>query len=828
MIRSKTRWTVASLDAAGEEQAVNLARELSLSALVARLLVQRGFGEVDKARRFLHGGAEGLYDPFQLKGMKEAVMRIRLAQERREMIRIFGDYDADGVSSTALMTFLFRRMGLIFDSYIPHRTLEGYGLNINAIDLAAEAGVKLIVTVDTGVSAVDQIAHANELGIDVIVTDHHEPPHTLPDALALINPKQEDCPYPFKGLAGVGVAFKLAQALLGEPPLEWCDVVALGTIADLMPLTDENRVLVRLGLEELRKGDKPGFRALAEVTGIKLAQMNSTGIGFGMAPRINAAGRLDHAKRALDLLTSSDDETAAESAFMLDTLNRERQLVVETIVKEAEKQWLDKCLACAESGIKEPSVIVLAAEGWNVGVVGIVASKMIEKCYKPTLILSIDKESGQCKGSARSIAGFDLHAALTECEALLDHYGGHQAAAGMSLHVDHLQQLEASLGRLADEWLTDDDWIPGTIIDLECRLSDASLEVLEQLEKLEPFGNGNTSPKLLLQGAALADRRTMGKENKHLKLSLRGDGKLLDAVGFGFGSLSDKLSDGADLELVGELSINEWNGQRRVQFMVGDLRVPHIQLFDRRDAAGSDSLTSLQKLIRKEEADTVLVLVPSPVWLDAARNSETFALLEEIRMVTYEEAATEEQTCTKLVLLGRPPSTDKLAAVLRFCPGIEALYAMYGESSYPVDKSEKPRAASRQDNQKHTSEAPLSRTDRKHFGHLYQTLRRVCPIQEEGAAERLAVMMGWKKETVSFMFSVFLELELIVANGNELELPANPVKKELIHSQAYREAQRREETEQILFADTQTFAGWINQQMDKTQTLTSQRGVEIS
>ncbi|MBD2870417.1 single-stranded-DNA-specific exonuclease RecJ [Paenibacillus arenilitoris] len=571
MIHRKTRWALAPWRTEDDEKAKELAAALNLPPLVARLLVGRGYADPPSAERFLRGGHELFHDPYLLLGMKEAVERIRLAAERNEKIRIYGDYDADGVSSTSLLVHLFRALGLDFDYYIPHRALEGYGLNRAAIGLAAADGVGLIVTVDTGISAFDEIEYAKEAGIDVVVTDHHEPPDNIPKAVAVVNPKQKNCLYPFKGLAGVGVAFKLAHALLGRPPLEWTDIVSLGTIADLMPLTDENRIMVRYGLDRLRRHAPTGFRALAEAGGMELAAMTSTTVAFGIAPRINAAGRLDHAKRAVELLTTDDYDQAILTALSLDNLNKERQRVVDSIVKEAEQQWSAKCEAAEAKGEEPPPVIVLAGEGWNVGVIGIVASKLLERNYRPVIILGIDEATGMCKGSARSIDGYDLHAALTACDELLDHYGGHQAAAGMSLHRDRLEPFEKRLGELAAEWLTDEDWVPKTAVDLACSVSEATIETIDELSLLEPFGMGNPSPRLLFQGAELADRRTIGKESKHLKLALGGGRRLLDGIGFGMGQLAEGLKPGCRIDAIGELSINEWNGQRKPQLHLHDL-----------------------------------------------------------------------------------------------------------------------------------------------------------------------------------------------------------------------------------------------------------------
>lgn len=353
--------------------------------------------------------------------------------------------------------------------------------------------------------------------------------------------------------------------------MEWTDIVALGTIADLMPLTGENRILVRSGLQRLRDTGNTGFRALAEAAGFELDQVTASTVAFSMAPRINAAGRLEHAKRAVELLTNENYDDAILAASSLDVLNRERQRIVESIVKEAEQQWLAKLNAAEEASLPAPPVIVLAGEGWNVGVIGIVASKILERYYKPVIVLGIDAANGMCKGSARSIDGYDLHAALTECEHLLDHYGGHQAAAGMSLHRSQLPAFEQRLGELALAWLSEQDWIPKTAIDLVCTIDEANVNTIGQLAQLEPFGAGNRSPRLLFQAAELADRRTMGKEAKHLKLSLRSGRQVLEAVGFSMGELNARLHNGSPIDIVGELSINEWNGQRKPQLQIHDL-----------------------------------------------------------------------------------------------------------------------------------------------------------------------------------------------------------------------------------------------------------------
>ncbi|MFD0962363.1 single-stranded-DNA-specific exonuclease RecJ [Paenibacillus chungangensis] len=573
MIQRKTRWELTTWDVSSTEQAQLISQALQVSPLVARLLVQRGCRDVESASIYLYGDAERFHNPYLMKDMDAAVARIREAAEKGERVRIYGDYDADGVSSTSLLVLVFRKLGLLFDYYIPHRAKEGYGLNRRAMELAREDGVTLIVTVDTGISAYDEVEYAKKLGIEMVITDHHEPPNRIPDACAVVNPKRTDCAYPFKGLAGVGVAFKLATALLQRPPLEWADVVSLGTIADLMPLEDENRIIVRYGLKRLSEGKRTGFKALAEAAGIELEQITSTSIAFSMAPRINAAGRLDHAKRAVELLTTESYDEAILAAAGLDSLNKERQRIVENMVKEADKLWEAKLRSAEAEGKDAPAVIVIGAEGWNVGVIGIVASKLLDRYYKPVIVFGIDGETGMCKGSARSIEGFDLYAALTACEELLDHYGGHQAAAGMSLHCDSLSALEQRLSELASEWLSEEDWVPKTKIDLVCTLEETTLETISQLSLMEPFGMGNPSPRVMIEGVPVADMRAIGKEGKHLKLTLGMAQGGLDAIAFGMGELKGRLHGAAAIDVVGELSVNVWNGHRKPQLQLHDLHV---------------------------------------------------------------------------------------------------------------------------------------------------------------------------------------------------------------------------------------------------------------
>ncbi|MBD3917796.1 single-stranded-DNA-specific exonuclease RecJ [Paenibacillus sp. PR3] len=794
MIPSKTRWSEPEWTEDREQAASSLSKLLSIPPIVARLLVGRGIETADEAEAFLKGGAELLHDPYELHGMDAAVERIRQAITDGERIRIYGDYDADGVSSTSLMIHLLQRLGANFDYYIPHRTREGYGMNNGAVDLAAQAGVKLFITVDTGISAVDEVAYANELGIDVVVTDHHEPPDILPDAYAIINPKQEACTYPYSSLAGVGVAFKLATALLGEPPIDLTDIVALGTIADVMPLTGENRILVKLGLETMAANTRPGFRSLAEIAGFDIHKVTSTNVAFAMAPRINASGRLDHANGAVELLTASDRESADVMAARLDTLNRERQGIVEVIVEQAKQQWADKCQAAAEADLPEPSVIVVAGEGWNAGVIGIVASKLLDKHYKPTVVLGIDPETGMCKGSARSIDRFDLHAALNECAELFDHFGGHQAAAGMSLHRDRLEAFEASLIQSANAWLTSEDWIPKTAVDICCAASDVSLETIDHLGLLEPFGVGNPAPRFLLAAQPVADKRTMGKDHRHLRLTV-GTGMKLEAVGFGFGELAERMAHGAFVDLVGELAVNEWNGNRKPQLFIQDLRVEKVQLFDWRDER--EPYAALRRLLEtasRGSRRTIVLTSEDAVRETAAACARTDAVSEHYYIGHYEDTLSDSLPFVEAIVYGLPPSADALQLMIANKLGkLQSVHLLY---------------AKRQ-NDRGDRTGKTSFPERKDFGAAYQLLRRLGQAPERGLNERIAQQIGWPPSVVSMMLDVFEELAFIARNSGVVTVAETPSKADLSTSQAYNKAKRQSENNGILFASTEQLYNFI-------------------
>ncbi|GIP24893.1 single-stranded-DNA-specific exonuclease RecJ [Paenibacillus sp. J23TS9] len=792
MFESKYSWQAP---AGTEETARSLAEALSVSPLTAALLASRGIGSVEEAGMFLNGNLETLHDPYLLLGMEKAVPRIQQAIENGEHILIYGDYDADGVSSTSLMIYFMRHLGVSYDIYIPHRSNEGYGLHNHALDWAHQQGVSLVITVDTGISAVEQIAYANTLGIDVIVTDHHEPPEVLPDAYALINPKQPGCPYPFKGLAGVGVAYKLAQAVLKNPPVEWTEIVAIGTIADLMPLTGENRILVSRGLECMRHTSFQGIHALMEVSGISMGSVTSTNVAFGMAPRINASGRLDHAGSAVALLTTEDKDEAQRLSHALDELNKERQQVVEVIVQEAMLQLQGKM-----SGGTVPDVIVLAGEGWNVGVVGIVASKILERYYRPVIILGIDPETGMCKGSARSIPGLDIFEALTSCKELMEHYGGHPSAAGMSLKREQLPAFEDALNHYAARVLTADDYTPVTSTDGEWRLSDVPLSVIDEMEMLAPFGMANPVPKLIFRGTQLVELRKMGKEGKHLKLVVRQGGARIEAVAFGRGDLAELLEEGMTLDLLGEVSVNEWNGSRKPQLMLQDMKITGPQVFDLRDS--KEPWGEIQRIydqvapyMRLEHRHIAVVFNPR-IESSPKMNLNDCTLWvydSKAGISAFNDAANTygKDQITTLFMVHVPDSADQLDMLLASFRNLSNVFLLHSGRN----KTEQ-----------------LTIPSREQFKLLYVLLMRLAaePIREQEALARLSQQSSSTLRMVTMMMDVFEELSFIERlDGNIVVIP-KPPKRELSSSIHFSALGSLAEMEQhLVYAGTSQCTSWV-------------------
>lgn len=538
--------------------------------ILRQILFNRGYASEAQAAAFLKADTDFDTHPFQMTDMQVSVERIRHAIARHEPIAIYGDYDVDGVTATALLVQTLRALGADVRPYIPNRFDEGYGLNPEALDSLKEDGIKLVISVDCGIRSPDEAAHARTLGLDLIITDHHHPAEDLPPAFAILNPKRPGDTYPDKDLAGVGVAYKLAEALLldGKPRtaerlpfLEGLlDLVALGTVADLAPLTGENRALVRRGLEQMRSTQRQGLFSLANVAGLNLSRVDATDIGFVLGPRLNAAGRLDSALAAYELLTTTDVQRAGVLAQSLDRQNRERQALTQQIQEQAE--------ALARAG--DPNALLLFAvhPEFNPGVVGLAASRLVEVYYRPAIVGQAGEETVRC--SCRSIPELHITDALDECADLLVRHGGHAAAAGFTVRAENLERLKARLLEIARRELGDRDLRPTLNADLEVPLSAMHPDLLYHLTRLQPTGYGNPEPVFVSRDVQVKSARQVGADGKHLKMTVS-DGRItFDAIGFRLGHLYEGLPSRVDLMYTFET--NEYNGRVTLQLNLRDLK----------------------------------------------------------------------------------------------------------------------------------------------------------------------------------------------------------------------------------------------------------------
>ncbi|MBR2240573.1 MAG: single-stranded-DNA-specific exonuclease RecJ [Clostridia bacterium] len=548
-----------------DEQTVKkIQEEFGLSRLLSTIIANKGLETKQDIEVFLNPTRKDFHDPYLMPDMEIAVNRIVKAIENQEKVIIYGDYDVDGITSiTVLKKFLADR-GLQVDSYIPNRLDEGYGLNKAAIDKIVEEKYQLMITVDCGISGIEEIDYANSLGLETIVTDHHEPAETLPKALAVVDAKRKDNQYPFNQLAGVGVVFKLTQAIskvynLDEKEyLKYLDIVCVGTISDIVPLVDENRVITKLGLKLVEVTKNVGLKALLSSIGYK--KIDSSAISFGVAPRINACGRMGHEQDALKLFLTDNIVEATEISRKLNDYNRQRQ--------EIEKRIFEEVLKKIEHDEKEKSCIILADENWHHGVIGIVSSKVTEMYYKPSILICF--ENGEGKGSGRSIPGFDLHDALSKCDKNIERFGGHSMAIGISVKKNNFDEFKKDFEQYVNN-TNIKELIPIIKVDEELNAKDMSIEVVNELNMLEPFGEANKMPIFMYKNLKINSIRTLS-EGKHLKLTLKDENMLFDAIGFNLGYLADDYLLGDKIDVLGNLEINSFNGRENVQINLKDIR----------------------------------------------------------------------------------------------------------------------------------------------------------------------------------------------------------------------------------------------------------------
>lgn len=557
----RKKWKYKELD---EEKIDEIVRKFDVPELLATVLVNRGIVDDEEIRVFLNPTRSDFHDPYLMPDMEIAVERIIKAINNQEKVIIYGDYDVDGITSITVLKKFLKICGLEVDYYIPNRLSEGYGLNKAAIDYIKEKEYTLIITVDCGISGIEEIEYANSLGIETIVTDHHEPMEVLPPAVAIVDLKRKDNDtYPFKSLAGCGVVFKLTQALgmrLGideKEYLKYLDIVCVGTISDIVPLVDENRVIAKLGLKLVEVTRNPGLKALLNASGYKV--VNSNTISFGIAPRINACGRMGYEEEALKLFLTENLVQASEITERLNKYNRDRQ--------EIEKNIYDEAIKMMEKEDSNAQSIVLGSNNWHHGVIGIVSSKITEMYFKPSILICFEGEDG--KGSGRSIPGFDLHEALAETAKYLEKYGGHEMAVGLSLKKNNFNRFKEAFEKYVEEKdIT--GIVPIIEIDKQISLKDIDSNIVKQLDLLEPFGEANRRPIFVYKNLKIDSIRALS-DGKHLKMTLKDGNIIVNAIGFNMGQLSKEYMIGDRIDVVGTLEINAYNGREMVQINVKDI-----------------------------------------------------------------------------------------------------------------------------------------------------------------------------------------------------------------------------------------------------------------
>ena len=545
------------------EEIEKIAKEFNISKLVAGIIANRNIGNSEDIRVFLNPTRQDFHDPFLFNGMEKAVNRIICAIEKKENVAIYGDYDVDGITSTTVLKKFLKERGLDTKTYIPNRLDEGYGLNRDAIDEIHKEGCTLIITVDCGISGIEEIDYANSLGIETIVTDHHETSDILPNAIAIIDAKRKDNTYPFRGLAGVGVVFKLIQAISIKLNLEekeylkYLDLVCIGTISDIVPLVNENRVIAKLGLKLLNQTKNIGLKTL--INSIGFSEINSTAVSFGIAPRINACGRMGHQEEALELFLTDNIRQAEEITEKLNKYNKKRQ--------EKEKAIFNQAIAMIEKDEKDKNTLVLASENWHHGVIGIVSSKITDMYFKPSILICLEGEDG--KGSGRSIPGFDLHNALTKCKNSLEKFGGHEMAVGLTVKKDKFEEFKKEFEKVAIEENVS-QIVPIINVDGVINLKDMNKQIAQELKLLEPFGDSNKTPHFVYKNLKIDSIRAL-TECKHLKLTLKDTSYTINAIGFNLGNLVDEYRIGDKVDLVGTIEVNVFNGYENLQINIKDM-----------------------------------------------------------------------------------------------------------------------------------------------------------------------------------------------------------------------------------------------------------------
>lgn len=768
---SQFKWQINEVQ---EESQVLVAEleTLKMSPKLAPLLWNRNIKDSDKLAHFFKPQLTDLHDPFLLFDMEKVVTRIQEAVEKGERILVYGDYDADGITSTTVMKEAIELIGGDVVFYLPNRFKDGYGPNRAVYQrMIEEEGIQLIVTVDNGISGHDAIEYAMEKGVDVIVTDHHELPENLPSAFGIIHPRHPKGEYPFGDLAGVGVAFKVATALLGEIPTESLDLVAIGTIADLVSLTDENRVLVKIGLEIMKQTERIGLQMLGEVAEFDLSEVTEETIGFSIGPRLNAIGRLGDANPGVTLLSTFDDEEANNIATHIQETNKERQRIVKEITAEA--------IAMSETYKDEP-VLFLLSENWHEGVLGIVASQVVSKVGKPVIVLRHDKETNILKGSGRSIQSVDLFKVLSSTKEMLTSFGGHHMAAGLSFDFEKLDAVKEQVEAYFKENNLTEAEKDSLVIDGELPISEITVEFIETLKMLAPFGTDNPSPYFMIKDNKIEQLKQIGASNNHLKYQAVNGEVKLDCIAFNYGEEMSEFSQGESIQQVGQLSINEWNGFRKPQFMLTDYQVSGFQIFDIRGKKGFEVKPVTENIAYFVFNDEHESMVKS-------KNPEDIFYASQVT----QNDMSRLNGYTEIVIVDCPYDLEKAKEIFSNLT-VERLY-------FRVQVS--------------TEHYMTGLPSREQFGKLFKLIATQPSIDVRYKLNDMASYLKIEKKLLIFMINVFFDLGFVTIENGLMAKVDQPTTKPLQESKIYQEYEQKIEMEKLfLYSNINEIKEWILQQ----------------
>lgn len=768
MIDAKFKWELA--DNAPSLTVDNLEKELGISRILATLLAQQGIDSTEQAKKFFEPSMEEIHDPTLLHDMDKAVERIEQAVEKQEQITIYGDYDADGITSTSLMYETLLSIGANVNYYVPNRFTDGYGPNMDAYQRLIDNGTQLFITVDNGVSGKNVINKVMAAGVDVVITDHHELPADLPNAVAIVHPRYPGSNYPFPDLSGVGVAFKVAWALTGEFPVEELDLVAIGEIADVVNVTDENHALISYGIQQLRQGMRPGLAALMKLADIKANNLTDQDIGFGIAPRLNALGRIADANDGVKLLTSLDENESQKLAKEVDQANKERQNLVAEIMKEAEKQ-------ANSSANQQKRTLLIVGKGWHQGVLGIVASRIMNETGKPTIIASTDQNNPTLiKGSGRSVDSFNLFNALeAHCE-LFTTFGGHPAACGLSFDQKNIVPLQIALEEETGKQKFDPMVKQPLPIAMKLAPADVTQQLYNDIQRVAPFGPGNMEPVFELNNVKVVDVKTMGQEHQHLKFSIVSDKKNLTVVAFGQGNLATLLSAPTEqINLAVKVSLNEWRGKKTVQLMLEDLQINGTVIIDERTNKLTPQLFS--------SSDYYIVREPRLRENIAPHVAPGYTL-------SIEEAIKTDFSGQQVTLVDCPSSEEMLKQIFAEDEGEPAtirLLLYQRKSAYLAG-------------------LPTRNDFAQLYRFIYKQKEIKWPMQAKAVSNHLKINM----DRLNLMIQVFSEAGFVTIKDDVLKFNEPTNKTDLTQTKRYQKQLAQYKVEQqLLFNDAATVAKWL-------------------